>query len=1160
VGSAVQLTFSQPVSAASADQVRLFGSLRGQLSGSTSGGGTARIAWAPAGPFRAGEQISVSIPATVLSTGGAAAAPQVLQFTAATRQASGNFTSRSTASLASPTAALLLADVDQNGSTDILAASDNGTVSLRLNDGTGVFTGSTQIPLSATVLAVGDVDGDGDPDLLAGRFSGNTISVRLNNGAGQFGGAQEVSVSSSSYFPVAAVTLGDVDADGDLDLLAAGLDASVVAVRLNDGTGQFGGAQQVGVGTRPVALVLGDWDNDGDLDLATASNDTNRISVRLNDGHGGFSGTQEVVTRTELSSLRSGDVDADGDLDLLAGNKSVSYVSVRTNDGTGQFGGTQDVFTSTFSPGNSPSEDLAVGDVDGDGDLDLATANFNGQDVSVRYNDGAGTFGGGGELLMGPLPLRLTLADADGNGTLDLLVANYSVSGSGTVRVWTNTPPPPVVSSFTPGSGQVGASVTLTGQYFTGVTAVTLGGVPVSGFAVNSASSLTAVVPPGVNSGNFCVTTPDGTGCSNSSFQVTTTAPDLVVSTAQAVAGGTYHNVTVTGTGAGTLSGPLVVTGTLTVQARGVLDTNCQPITGSGAFELQADAELRICAADGLASAGAGGAVQISGPRTYSPQAYYTYNGTTAQVTGAGLPAAVRQLTVSNPAGLSLSQAVAVAWAVHLQRGDLRTNGQQLTLRSTPSGTALVDNTGGLVVGPATVERYISSNPNPGRGYRHLAAPTATATVADLNSGGYAQSVNAAYNTSPTPSTVNPFPTVFAYDQTRLSTSPAAGITPFDQGWLSPGALSDALPPGQGYTVNMPGGLTLRFTGPLTSGAVSRVLTRGPQADAGWHLLGNPYPSTLDWTRVAVPTGLEAAVYTFRSNAPYTGQYRSYVNGVGDPLIPLGQAFFVRVAAPNTSVPLTMDNAARLTEFDPTLVVRRGTPDQRPQLRLRLRGTSTPAADDEATVYFEAGATPAFDARFDARRIPSANPGASLAALSSDGQLLSIAGLPPLSSGSAPVALQTTLPATGAYELTLDTLLNFGTERVWLEDALTGLTTELRQQPTYAFTATAGTTTRFSLRFTAASPTSSQPARNQLLALYPNPATNQVQVRFPPLAGPVRCEVLNAVGQRVAQTTVPGAAGSVQLAVAQLPAGLYWVQLRPADGTAPLTQRLVIQH
>ena len=110
-------------------------------------------------------------------------------------------------------------------------------------------------------------------------------------------------------------------------------------------------------------------------------------------------------------------------------------------------------------------------------------------------------------------------------------------------------------------------------------------------------------------------------------------------------------------------------------------------------------------------------------------------------------------------------------------------------------------NSGGVVVGTVTVQRALDPSLNPGLGYRHYSAPVSNATVADLTTSGFTPVVNPAFNTDATPYTVTPFPTVFGYDNSRLSLT--NNLDMFDKGYFSPSALSDALAVGQGYTVNI---------------------------------------------------------------------------------------------------------------------------------------------------------------------------------------------------------------------------------------------------------------------------------------------------------------------------------------------------------------------
>jgi hypothetical protein len=128
--------------------------------------------------------------------------------------------------------------------------------------------------------------------------------------------------------------------------------------------------------------------------------------------------------------LALGDFDNDGDLDFVVANNGAPTVSVRMNNGNGTYGGTQEVSV------NGQCWSLAVGDVDGDGDLDLLAANEFGNTVSVRLNDGQGLFSGTLNVPVDSVSRSVAVADVDGDGDLDVLTANY---GGGTVSVLKNT-------------------------------------------------------------------------------------------------------------------------------------------------------------------------------------------------------------------------------------------------------------------------------------------------------------------------------------------------------------------------------------------------------------------------------------------------------------------------------------------------------------------------------------------------------------------------------------------------------------------------------------------------------------------------------------------------------------------------------------------------
>ncbi|WP_460617784.1 T9SS type A sorting domain-containing protein [Hymenobacter ruber] len=294
--------------------------------------------------------------------------------------------------------------------------------------GTGSFAPGTEVPVGVrpTSVAVGDVDNDGDLDLLTGNLGEPTVSVRLNNGHGTYGGSQDVPVASYSL----GLTLGDVDGDGDLDLLSANFTGNTVSVRFNNGSGLFGSGADVPAGYGPQGLALGDLDGDGDLDFVATNRDADSVSVRFNNGSGSFGGSRGVAVGDGPQGLALSDVDNDGDLDLLASNLLASSVSVRLNNGNGTFGSGQEVPT-----GGQPFG-IALGDVDGDADADLLAVSYlyNGI-VSVRLNNGSGTFSGTQNVAVRSYPPTVVLGDVDHDGDLDLLTAN---SGNSTASVRLN--------------------------------------------------------------------------------------------------------------------------------------------------------------------------------------------------------------------------------------------------------------------------------------------------------------------------------------------------------------------------------------------------------------------------------------------------------------------------------------------------------------------------------------------------------------------------------------------------------------------------------------------------------------------------------------------------------------------------------------------------
>jgi hypothetical protein len=552
---------------------------------------------------------------------------------------------------------------------------------------------------------------------------------------------------------------------------------------------------------------------------------------------------------------------------------------------------------------------------------------------------------------------------------------------------------------------------------------------------------------------------------------------------------------------------------------------------------------------------------------TFEPMGGTVVLGTTALSNGPNILGSARvrfwNLTVNaNGVLLSTSAGASVRRLLTLD-GTLVTQGNSFILESDVNNTALVVNNGGVVFGAATAQRYITPDLNAGPGYRHVSAPTGNATVSSLATTGFSPVVNPAYNSSATPTQVAPFPTVFGYEQSRLSSSPASSLSAFDKGWVSPAGPADALTAGKGYTVNMPANQTLSFTGPLNNGTIAQTLVRNSDAtaaDAGWQLVGNPYPSPLNYSLVAPADrpGLDAAMYVYESTSQYGGGYRSYINGVGNPVLPLGQAFFVRVAEGQTSGALTLRNSQRVTGYQNPVFHR--TTETRPFVQLTLKPVGSSSLTDDLYVYFEQGATDGFDSQYDAAKLSNPS-GLNLSSSLSTTQRLAIDGRAPLGTAQRVVPLAVGVPAAGSYTLDATQLLNLGTVPTQLRDLQTGALIDLAQQPSYQFTvsnASALITGRFELVFSPQRPTATTGAAALQLRVWPNPVGGQQQLNLT-LSQAVTggtVTLRDVLGRTVATQPLSGIRTS--LPTTGLATGTYLLHVT-APGHAPVTRRVVVE-
>jgi Tol biopolymer transport system component len=328
-----------------------------------------------------------------------------------------------------PTWQIGLADLDQDGDLDgVFANGQSNASQVWLNDRSGTFANTgQQLGTFGHGVDVGDIDRDGDTDVIISRHSDSVVtSVYLNDGNAMFQELEEAFDAIIGF----SVELHDIDGDGDLDAL--GEDASTTHVYWNDGMGYFTPSEI----TLPLTTVWGDLDSDGDTDVFIKEEGVG-YSVRINDGSGNFNQhwNRADAKAMLLGDMALADVDNDGDLDAVITNghfQSTSYPAlVFINDGTGQFMDSGQRLSAVRNAG------VSLGDLDMDGDLDLVLSDYM-EPNQIWLNDGAGQFADSGFRFGSDQFYRhIHLGDLDGDGDIDIFLATFGLTG-GPNEIWFN--------------------------------------------------------------------------------------------------------------------------------------------------------------------------------------------------------------------------------------------------------------------------------------------------------------------------------------------------------------------------------------------------------------------------------------------------------------------------------------------------------------------------------------------------------------------------------------------------------------------------------------------------------------------------------------------------------------------------------------------------
>ena len=288
----------------------------------------------------------------------------------------GTFTTAPTPSNDLP-GAIAVGDFNGDGIPDLAVAPvlDEGNSEVLLGNGDGTFTiagGSSGIGSdTSNSIAVGDFNGDGKLDLVETCFSGddqpcNLLQIQSGNGDGTF------TLFCETPLPFAgsqSMAVGDFNGDGQPDVAVINSGANGVNVFLNKAGCPSAVSAIPATGDSPTSIAAADFNGDGKLDLAVANSGSNNVTVLLGNGDGTFTAAASPATGMAPNSLAVGDFNADGLPDLAVANAGSSNVTILLGNGDG-------TFTVAPSPAaDTGSTSVALADFNGDGREDLVVAN-----------------------------------------------------------------------------------------------------------------------------------------------------------------------------------------------------------------------------------------------------------------------------------------------------------------------------------------------------------------------------------------------------------------------------------------------------------------------------------------------------------------------------------------------------------------------------------------------------------------------------------------------------------------------------------------------------------------------------------------------------------------------------------------------------------------
>ncbi|CAF1461237.1 unnamed protein product [Adineta steineri] len=337
----------------------------------------------------------------------------------------------------------------------VVACAGLNTIDVLLGVGNGCFTipykystNNNSFPLS---IVIGDFDNDSQLDIAVANYNNKSVGVFFGYGNGFFRD-QLIFFSVTYNFNPYAIAAGDFNSDNRLDIAVVNYDYNYVDIVLTYRNYTFlnQNTYSTGIQSYPSSVAVADVNNDKKLDIVVANYGTNNIDIFLGYDNNTFSPeiTYSTGNYSRPYSVTIGDFNNDKQLDIVVTISGTNNIGIFLNYGNG-------IFSSqiTYSTGNGSSpSDVAAGDFNNDGQLDVAVVNYDGCNIGIFLGYGNGTFSSQKTFPTGNRsnPQSIALGDFNNDSRLDIAVANYGRANMGVFLGYGNGTFADQISYFVP--------------------------------------------------------------------------------------------------------------------------------------------------------------------------------------------------------------------------------------------------------------------------------------------------------------------------------------------------------------------------------------------------------------------------------------------------------------------------------------------------------------------------------------------------------------------------------------------------------------------------------------------------------------------------------------------------------------------------------------